>query len=235
MNPPIRKFFPLLFIGFAVLGLAACSNEAGERKAFIEFLQTRIVDKPGLRVPKLTDEENKSLGQYAKHYAVISDFNASLDKAFSDARPALQTMTSLTSPEALMEGESKIAAGRAALSGIKAGVAVQIAKARASKAALQQPDDLKPVYQAAYAKTVEGPAELLSRVLGETDSALAQAQKFSAFLKQNKADIQLAGAQVQVSSPALLEQLNQQLAALNEQGQKINAVQREMAALVNGN
>ena len=234
MNPLARKAFPVIFAGLALLGLAACSNEEGERKAFIEFLQTRVIDQPGLRVPKLSDEDSKSLGQYAKQYAVIGDFNASMDTAFSEARPTLQTMTSLSSPQALMEGGAKIADGRAALARIKTELASRLAKAKTDKAALQQPDDLKPVFEAAYAKTVENPSALMLRVLDETDSALAQAQEFAAFLKANRQNIQFSGSQVQVESPALLEKLNAQLQAMNEKGQKINAVQRELSALING-
>ncbi|HYM86773.1 MAG TPA: DUF3053 family protein [Pseudoxanthomonas sp.] len=234
MNPLVRRTLPLFFACLALLGLAACSNEASERKAFIEFLQTRVIDQPGLRVPKLSEADSKSLGQYADHYAVIGDFNASMDKVFSEAQPTLQTLTSLSSPQALMEGGAKIADGRAALAGIKTELASNVGKAKAGKAALQQTDDLKPVYQTAYVKTVEAPAALMVRMLDETDSALAQAQEFSAFLKTNQKDIQFSGSQVQVESPALLEKLNAQLQAMNEEGQKINAVQRELSALING-
>ena len=68
---------------FALLGLvlAGCNDEPAERKAFITFLQTRIIDKPGLHVPHLTPEEEKSFGDYAKQYAVITDFNDGLDKS----------------------------------------------------------------------------------------------------------------------------------------------------------
>lgn len=240
MNLPVRNafarnLFTFLLVALAVLGLGACSNEKGERKAFSEFLQTRVIDQKGLRVPKLSDDDEKAFGRYAEHYAVIGDFNAAMDTAFTEARPALQTMTSLSSPQALMEGESKIAEGRAALGKIKTELASRREKAKADKSALSQPDDLKPVFEAAYAKTVESPANLMLRMLDETDSALGQAQEFSAFLKMNQKDIQFSGSQVQVESPALLEKLNVQLQAMNVEGQKINAVQRELGALINGN
>lgn len=234
MKPRSSSLSSIFFATLVLLAVAGCSNEAGERKAFIEFLQTRVIDQPGLRVPKLSEADSESIGEYASHYAVIGEFNASMDKAFSGARPALQTMTSLSSPQALMEGGAKIADGRAALAGIRTELASNAEKAKAAKASLQQPDDLKPVYQAAYAKTVEAPAALMARMLDETDSALAQAQEFAAFLKANQDDIQFSGSQVQVESPALLEKLNVQLEAMNQKGQQINAVQRELGALING-
>ena len=52
--------------------LAACGHdEVAQRKAFMEFLQTRIIDKPGIGVPQPTDDAARSFGVYAKHCAVI--------------------------------------------------------------------------------------------------------------------------------------------------------------------
>lgn len=82
-SPKHRAAFMLLTLAW--MGLAGCSSEQGERKAFIEFLQTRIVDQPGLRVPKLTADEEKSLGQYSAQYAVIGDFNDRMGQAFNAA------------------------------------------------------------------------------------------------------------------------------------------------------
>ena len=50
-------FRPFLLLALALpLVLAACgSKEPEQRAAFTQFLQTRIVDKPGVRVPKLTE------------------------------------------------------------------------------------------------------------------------------------------------------------------------------------
>ena len=42
-----RAIFLFALVGFA-LSLAGCGEEAAQRKAFIQFLQTRIIDKPGL-------------------------------------------------------------------------------------------------------------------------------------------------------------------------------------------
>nr|GFC39683.1 hypothetical protein [Tanacetum cinerariifolium] len=54
-------------------------REPDQRAAFKQFLQTRIVDKPGVHVPKLTADESKSFGEYVTHYAVITDFNSDMD------------------------------------------------------------------------------------------------------------------------------------------------------------
>src|SRR5215469_6459699 len=70
--------------------LTGCDNEPAQRKAFIEFLRTRIIDKPGLHVPHLTPDEAKSFGDYAKQYAIITDFNDGLDR--SVAKPMAEAI-----------------------------------------------------------------------------------------------------------------------------------------------
>lgn len=228
----LKRYAYLALLGVALLGLAACSNEAGERKAFIEFLQTRIVDPPGLRVPKLTDEERKSLGRYAEQYAVIGDFNDGMSKAFNEASPAIQTMASLSTPQALVQGHARIGEARAALAKVKGQLGEQRSKTQADRDRLEQPDDVKAVFQPAYEKTVVKPSELMLKVLDQTDGILAEAQDFATFLKANEAAVKFNGMLVEVNSPALLEQLNAHLATLNEKRLKLVELQTELNAMV---
>ena len=44
---------------------ATTSRNSGRRS--IQFLQERIVGKPGVHVPKLTAEQTAAFGDYAKH------------------------------------------------------------------------------------------------------------------------------------------------------------------------
>ena len=76
-----RLGIPAVLIVFALFGCG--DNEAMQRKAFIEFLQSRIVAKPEIHLPKLTADETAAFGDYAKHYAVIADFNTGLDREVS--------------------------------------------------------------------------------------------------------------------------------------------------------
>ena len=92
-----------LHICLVLTALALCGcgdNEATQRRAFIEFLQIRIVNKPGIHVPHLTTDETAAFGPYAKHYAIIVDFNAALDDAVS--KPMQQALKNGT-PHSLAE------------------------------------------------------------------------------------------------------------------------------------
>lgn len=58
----------IVWIVIATIVLAGCgANDGQQRAAFISFLQTRIVDKPGIHVPRLTDDERERLRCYAEH------------------------------------------------------------------------------------------------------------------------------------------------------------------------
>jgi hypothetical protein len=54
------------------------------------------------------------------------------------------------------------------------------------------------------------------------------------FLQQNKSKIQISGASVTVTDPAVQAELNKMLQNLNGQSAAINAAQRKMQAMVRG-
>lgn len=68
-----RAIFFLVLVGFA-LSLAGCGEEAPQRKAFIQFPQTRIIDKPGLHIPIMSDQDITNFGPYADQYRIMNGF-----------------------------------------------------------------------------------------------------------------------------------------------------------------
>jgi hypothetical protein len=73
-----------VLVALALVGLTGCEDkEAQQRKAFIEFLQTRILDQPGTRAPQLTDAQIERFGDYTKQYVIISDFHKTMDNSVS--------------------------------------------------------------------------------------------------------------------------------------------------------
>jgi len=79
-----RRAAGLAALFILAAGLASCGDsEADQRKAFITFLQARIIDKAGVHVPSLTDDEKSSLGSYYDHYLVVGDFNREMNKVLT--------------------------------------------------------------------------------------------------------------------------------------------------------
>ncbi len=228
-------FRPFLALALALpLVLAACgSKEPEQRAAFMQFLQTRIVDKPGVRVPKLTDEEKKSFGDYASQYAVITDFNTGMDASVKPMGNLMQkgAMRSLND---VVTRRDDIKAVQSGLKDMGEALTKEQAKADAARAQLKQPDDLKAVYDKAYDKTVTLPAntfrEVLPQITGTLDSSLAIAD----YVDAHKSQIDLSGPVARVQDPTVQAELNKLLQELTAQAQKVQAAQTRLQAVMMG-
>ncbi|MGJ7525872.1 DUF3053 domain-containing protein [Variovorax sp. GB1P17] len=224
-----------LLVAFS-LALVACGNkEAEQRTAFIAFLQTRVLDKPGLHVPTPTPEEKTSFGDYAQHYAVITDFNEGMNQSVSKPMGEVMAKGALRSIADLASRRDDLKAAKDGLGGLRTALDQQVAKADAAHAQLKQPEDLKQVYDKAYERTVTAPATTFKEVFPALDTVFDSALTIGDFLQQNKSKIQVSGSSVTVTDPAVQVELNKMLQQLNGQSAAINAAQRKMQAMVRGN
>ena len=215
--------------------LAACGDdEAAQRKAFIAFLQTRIVDKPGIHVPRPTADETKAWGDYAQQYAIITSFNEDLSQHVTAPMNQAVSRGSVASLQDLMTRRADLVEVRRGMGELRAELDKQFLTAEAAHSALKQPPDLKPVFDAAYDRDVAGPAHAFQAALPVADDAIAAAVDLGDFLTQHHAEVVVQGAQVQVSDPALQRDLNARLAAMNAKGQAAQSAQQRLQALVNG-
>ena len=224
--------FALLALGLA---LSACGNkEAEERAAFIAFLRTRILDKPGVRVPRPTEAEKASFGDYAQQYAVITDFNAGMDKSISQPMSAIIAKGSLRSIGDVVTRRDDVQTARDALIAVRGALDEQLAKAEAARAGFKQPDDVKAVFDKAYERTVRTPASTVKEVFPAVDAVFGQALELADFIKQNSGKIEISGSSIQVRDPAVQARLNDMLQRLNSQSSAINAAQRKLQAVLRG-
>jgi hypothetical protein len=228
-------FRPFLVLAAALpLVLAACGDkEPEQRAAFTQFLQTRIVDKPGVRVPQLTDEEKKSFGDYAAQYAVITDFNAGMDASVKPLSGIMQkgAMRSLNDIVTRRDDLKTVQAG---LNDMSAALKEQQAKADAARAQLKQPDDLKAVYDKAYEKTVSLPADTFRDVLPQLNATFDSSLKIADYVEAHKSQIDIAGPVVKVQDPAVQAELNRLLQDLNAQAKNVQQAQTRLQAVMLG-
>ena len=226
---------PFLVLAAALpLMLAACGNkEPEQRAAFTQFLQTRIVDKPGVRVPQLTDEEKTSFGDYAAQYAVITDFNAGMDASVKPLSGIMQK-GSLRSLNDIVTRRDDLKTVQASLNEMGAALKEQQAKADAARAQLKQPEDLKAVYDKAYEKTVSLPADTFRDVLPQLNATFDSSLKIADYVAAHAAQIDISGPIVKVQDPAVQAELNKLLQDLNAQAKNVQQAQTRMQAVMVG-
>jgi hypothetical protein len=215
--------------------LAGCGDdEPKQRKAFIDFLQTRIVDKPGVHVPHLTDEQAKSFGDYAKQYAVITDFNAKLDASVGGPMQQALQNGMPSSLDDVVARRGDLAILRDDMTKLRETLQEQLAAADAAHVALKQPDDLKRVFDAAYAKDVTAPAQAFSDIFPDVIAAQDAALAVADFITQHRGVVKIQGSQIQVSDQRMRQQLSVLIDALRAKQQSIVAAQRRLRSVVMG-
>ncbi|MDP0983864.1 DUF3053 family protein, partial [Klebsiella variicola] len=75
-------------------------------------------------------------------------------------------------------------------------------------AALKQPEDLKPVFDKAYEKTVSNLANTYKEIFPATSETFDILLKVVDFVDQNKDKITISGSMFEVSDPTIQAQLN---------------------------
>jgi len=230
----VRRLLSLTGLVFLVLLTAGCDDEPAQRKAFIDFLQTRIIDKPGLHVPHLTPEQAKSFGDYAKQYAIITDFNDGLDK--SVAKPMTEAINrgAVRSLDDVVTRHADFVAARDGIGQLRDAIDKQLAAADAAHAALKQPDDLKHVFDQAYERDVTIPAKAFADIFPDLSQALTAIVDLGDFITQHKDKVTINGSLIETSDPALQPQLTALVTALTAKNEAIAKAQQHLRVVMNG-
>lgn len=223
----------LLALALPLLLTACGSSEPDQRAAFKQFLQTRIIDKPGVHVPKLTPEESKSFGDYTQHYAVITDFNSGMDASIKPLNGFVQK-GAFHSLSDVIERRDDLKTVQAGLNDLVVQLKQQLAKADAAHAQLKQPDDLKTVYDSAYDRTVTVPANTLLTVMPQVNGTFESGLKVADYVDAHKAQIQINGSVIQVTDPKVQAELNTLLQDLNAKAKVVQEAQTRMQAVLLG-
>jgi len=230
-----RAGLTLAWIVFASLFLAGCGgNEGQQRTAFVQFLQTRILDKPGLHVPKLTDEEKASFGPYADHYAVITDFNQAMNDSVSSKMQSAMQEGAIRSVSDVVTGRARLEAAKAGFDEMGRALSNALAEADAAHAKLDQPPDLKPTYDKAYARLVTEPAASFKDIVPLMDKVLGQAIELGQYIDEHRASVRLSGPMIETGNPAIQAAINEKVSALQANQQAVNDAQSRVRSIMYG-
>lgn len=223
----------LLALALPLLLTACGSSEPDQRAAFKQFLQTRIIDKPGVHVPKLTPDESKSFGDYTRDYAVITDFNSGMDASTKPLNGFVQK-GAFRSLGDVIERRDDLKTVQTGVNELIARLKQELAKADAAHAQLKQPDDLKTVYDSAYDRTVTVPANALLTVMPQVNGTFESGLKVADYVDAHKAQIQINGSAVQVTDAKVQAELNTLLQDLNAKAKVVQEAQTRMQAVLLG-
>lgn len=229
-----RRPFALAGVLTLTLAAAACGDsEADQRNAFIAFLQTRIIDKPGLHVPTLTDAEKSSFGPYSDQYAVIGDFNLKMNGILTGPYKIAQTNAPRSIQE-LMARRADVKAMADAMASANADARKLLADTGAKRAALKQPDDLKSVYAAAYERDVTAPAEAFLATLPVAIDALTKSLQVADYLDAHRTTVKVSGMSIQASDNKTRAEVQSLLEAMNAQNQRLTAAREHLSIITKG-
>ncbi len=227
---PMRASLGRFAMMIAVLSfvLTACTNhEPQERAAFISKLQTQLIGPQVMRAPTLAEDEKKAIGEYAKHYGVITKFQETLSDAAGVMQDVLKTETLHTLGD-IMERRQALDEARKTLSDTRQAIIDALAEANASRAKLKIPEDLSATYERAFAQTVAAPAAAFQLMITQMDDAARDAIGVDDFVKAHQEDIVLDDDVAQVLAPSVQLQLNEMLASLNAHSPPLAAAQQEL-------
>jgi hypothetical protein len=230
-----RRLFALVGVFVLALGLVGCfDNEPQHRAAFIKFLETRIIDKPGLHIPILSDQEKSDLGSYADQYSIMNGFHHRLDASVSGELRKVADASSPRSLEELRDKRAILATLRRDMAKLTTELDKVEGEADAAHKALQQPTDLKIVYDRAYERMVTKPAQTFREILPLMTAGLPMIDDLASYLDEHRDTIELHGNSTVVRNAEVRARLTTLLNAAVEVGKRSEEGKRKLRAMAEG-
>jgi hypothetical protein len=230
-----RRLFALFGVFALTLATAGCfDNEPQQRRAFITFLQTRIIDKPGLHIPIMSDKDIADFGPYADHYRIMNGFHHKLDDSISkDLARGMQIGTP-RSLEDLRDHRDILPVLKTGMTNMKANLDKAEGEADAARKALKQPTDLKAVYDIAYGRLVTAPAKVFCEIGPIIEGMLPVIEELAAYLDGHRDTITFRGGSPVVTHPATRAKLNALMEAAGKAAEASEAGKRKLRAMAEG-
>lgn len=215
-----------------LLTLSGCDDEASERHAFIDFLQQHIIARPGVHLFLMNAELKKACGRYVSHYQIILDFHHDLDLAPLERVAHLRREISDLNDFGAHRDDLR--ALRQAVPEMISLVDKKIETVNAARAALQQPSDLKEVYDKAFDRLVTRPATLFRKMLDLLPSSLDAMIAVGDYVAKNAAVIRVVGMDATSVDPVVQRHVRELVEAMHQNDKAATDLKREFEALLSG-
>jgi len=216
--------------------LATCGDsEADQREAFIQFLQTNIIDKPGVHVPRPSDAEIKSFGPYAAHYAVIVNFTSDQQMMGVGAKMVQVTQkTSIHSIDELVAHRAEIKSVSADLAALREAMNREFAKAAAARDALKQPDDVKAAFDKAFDKDIAAPVNAFNETIPLAVDIATVSVKLGDYIDAHRDRVVVSRTSVSGKDAQARNELAAFLKALGADGARFQEAQERLHQVLQG-
>ncbi|OON40161.1 hypothetical protein BTJ39_09705 [Izhakiella australiensis] len=219
-------WLPLLVLVSTAI-LSGCGDKAADqRKAFIDFLQNTVM-RSGERIPALSEDQKQKFGPYVNDYAILYGFAQQVSRAKQDGiQPVVSELTAIRMPQDYITHRDSLRQASGSLGVLTQQLQAAKSQADNSKAGLKQPEDLKPVYDKAYAQVVTQPASQLLPVLPALQTLSQSAVQAGDFLQQQGGNVTINGVSVQFTSQQQADTYNSLMNALAQNSQALNQAQK---------
>jgi hypothetical protein len=234
-----RRIFAFAGAFALALAAAACGDsEPDQRKAFIKFLDD-INRRTGVHFLVPTDADRAAFGDYMRHYTVILDFNKDMKVISADYQDAMKKVG--VGPNVQPQTFEQLVARRQTFPVLRditnksiESFEQRLAKADGDRASLQQPEDLKIVYKAAFDKLVAAPVQAMIASDKALLVMLDSSEKIAGYVDQHRTRVTVSGSQVRASDARTLAELNALIKAHQDAQQAFQDAQRNGDRVVNG-
>ena len=225
-------------LAFVIVAVSATAcfgdNEPEQRKAFINFLKTRVIDRPGVRIPKVSDDEASKIGPYVKHFNVITGFTG--DPALTAMADKLRSgLPNLSNIQSVIDSRDSLRKTSAEMGDLLRVMNGKYAATQKERDALKQPDDLKVVYDKAFDKTVTAPVMAFREAVPIAQAIIEAAANLGDYVVKNGDKVRITGGQLQPTNPRAQAELTPLVNAIAAQGGKFNEAQRKLRGIIAGN
>lgn len=217
-----RWFAPFMAL-FVAISLSGCFDKEGDqRKAFISFLQNTVM-RSGERLPTLTADQKKQFGPLASDYAILYGFSRQLNQVLDNGiQPVVDSVNSIRVPQDYMTQREPLRQLGGSLGVLSQQIESARMQADSTRSSLNQPEELKKVFDAAYAKIVTGPANAMQPLIPAAQTLTQQLVQVGDFVAQQGTRVSFVADGIQFPTSQQASQYNSLIGPLSSQHQAFN-------------
>lgn len=219
----------ILAIALAFFALDGCRDrEPEQRKAFIALLRNTVIDRKGIALEPLSRADTKLIGIYADHFAILYRFQKDAGTVTEKNARELLALSRHENLEALAGAGKTLQRATREAEAVEKAVKAVHAEADAAKAALKQPEDLAPVFDAAYAKIVTAPATATATAFAALKAKFEADMAFIRYVAGHSMDMDIAGNSVNIKNPGVIEDVETRMAEVRAKAAAFDAAREAM-------